>query len=134
MKDRFIDAATVSSLHHITPKIGAMTIGLARISLITQPIAEMLSLDFKWKLLITSTNGDIKFPQITQLQELLIITKTIHKKLYKEFSEYKQLLQVLTKKEDLLSSKLIPLDTTSDIKARLLELNNKIQSISCKNK
>jgi hypothetical protein len=65
MKDRFVDAATVTSLHHITPKIGAMTIGLARMFLITQPIAEMLSLDFKWKLLITSMNGDMRSQSIS---------------------------------------------------------------------
>lgn len=41
IQDRFIDANTVTSLHHITPKIGAMTIGLGRIFIIMQPIAEM---------------------------------------------------------------------------------------------
>ena len=28
--DRFIDANTVTSIHNITPKIGAMTIGVGR--------------------------------------------------------------------------------------------------------
>ena len=30
IKDRFIDADTVTSIHNITPKVGAMTIGIGR--------------------------------------------------------------------------------------------------------
>lgn len=31
IQDRFIDATTVTNIHNVTPKVGALTLGLARI-------------------------------------------------------------------------------------------------------
>lgn len=47
MQDRFIDTSTVSSLHNITAKIGALIIGIAGMSAPMQLTARMWPLVFR---------------------------------------------------------------------------------------
>lgn len=66
-QDRFIDPNTVTSIHNVTPKLGALTIGLARTCLSTQLTAATSSPVCSCKQLTTRPRWDTTCPWTTWL-------------------------------------------------------------------
>lgn len=90
IQDRFIDAKTVTSIHNVTPKIGALTIGLGRIHRLTQLTARIFWPDFNYKHRTTNMSLDTRSLLTTLPLDLPTIIKSQPKRPCKECSELKQ--------------------------------------------